>query len=263
MNPDLEHLIVLQAQDLDLARLRTEIAEAPRRVQAAEAALRSAQEAAVKVRQSLTEEEKLRRSKESDIATQRSKLDRLHRSLDGASSAAQIAAFENEIRFSEAAIAKLEDDEYASLERTEALLPQQVQAEALQGRRNEELEAERKRSAQVIESNREQVAGVEEQRQQLRAQVSENWLSQYDRLSKSKGTALAEALGTATQGRCSACQMGVRPQRWRDLTGRDHEDNIFTCESCGRMLFWDPRRDTPKAWEIGDRLRRAQTGSSR
>ncbi len=46
MNADLEHLVVLQAQDLELKRLRQELAEAPRRVAAAEAA-RAKSEAAL------------------------------------------------------------------------------------------------------------------------------------------------------------------------------------------------------------------------
>jgi hypothetical protein len=48
--------------------------------------------------------------------------------------------------------------------------------------------------------------------------------------------------------------MMVRPQRWNDLTSREHEDTIFNCETCGRMLFWDPRRDTPRSWSAGERL---------
>ena len=36
MNADLEHLIILQAQDLELRRLRAELAEAPLRVTAAQ-----------------------------------------------------------------------------------------------------------------------------------------------------------------------------------------------------------------------------------
>ena len=52
--------------------------------------------------------------------------------------------------------------------------------------------------------------------------------------------------------------MGMRPQRWQDLIGRDHEAEIFTCESCGRILFWDPRRDTPRSWAAGERLEAAR-----
>lgn len=263
MNPDLEHLIVLQAQDLDLSHLRSKIADAPRRVAAAEGALEQAKSSVASLRAFLAAEEKLRRSQDSDIASARTKLDRVRRALDTATSAAQVNAFEHEISFTRAAIDKMEDEAFASLERTEALEPQAEEAVALLQRRQTELEEERARATRTVDESRSQIAGVEVQRQQLRGEVTEQSLALYDRLAKSKGTALAEALGTANEGKCSACQMTVRPQRWRDLTGHDHDDTIFTCETCGRILFWDPRRDTPKPWEAGDRLRRAQAGSTR
>ena len=39
--------------------------------------------------------------------------------------------------------------------------------------------------------------------------------------------------------------MLVRPQRWNDLRERDNND-LWTCESCGRLLFYDPARDSPQ-----------------
>lgn len=261
MNEQLENLIVLQAQDLDLARLRAEVAEAPRRVKRAEDALATAQKSVAGIRSSLAEEEKLRRGQESEIASQRTKVTRLRRSLDAATSAAQVTAFEHEIGFAEQAIAHLEDEELASMERTETLEQQLKAADAQAATLQTGLEAERTRSARLIAENSAAIAGIDQQRKELRAQIDPSLLNTYDRLSKAKGTAVAEALGNATQGKCSACQMAVRPQRWQDLTGRDHLDEIFNCETCGRMLFWDPRRDTPKAWEAGDRLRTAQAGS--
>jgi hypothetical protein len=39
--------------------------------------------------------------------------------------------------------------------------------------------------------------------------------------------------------------MVVRPQRWNDLRDRSNEE-MFTCESCGRLLYWDPARDAPQ-----------------
>ncbi len=263
MNADLENLVVLQAQDLDLARSRTELEEAPKRVRQAEAAVAVAEKNAAATREALVAEEKLRRSQELEVGSQRTKVERLRRSLDGATSAAQVKAFEHEIGFATAAIAKLEDEELASMERTETLEGELKEREAKLRGAGEQREAERARAARVKAENEAAIAGIELQRKELRGQIDEGRLASYDRLRKTKGTALAEALGNATVGKCSACQMGVRPQRWQDLIGRDHDDEIFLCETCGRMLFWDPRRDTPKPWEAGDRLRGAQTGSAR
>ncbi len=260
MNPDLEHLIVLQAQDLDLARLRTQLADGPRRVRDAEMAALTAEKALKAVRSALAEEEKLRRGQESEVATQRAKITRLRHSLDGAANSAQVAAFEREITFAVATVARLEDEELASMERTESLEGEEGKAATLAIGRREQLDAERTRLVRSTAEDQAQVADIEQARRQLRTEIAETPLATYDRLAKAKGTALAEALGNATQGKCSACQMSVRTQRWQDLIGHDHDDEIFKCETCGRLLFWDPRRDTPKPWEAGDRLRRAQAG---
>ena len=75
-----------------------------------------------------------------------------------------------------------------------------------------------------------------------KAQRGEAALSTYDRIAKAKGTAVSEAINQ----KCSACQMMVRPQRWNDLRDRDNDGEMMTCESCGRLLFYDPARDAPQ-----------------
>jgi predicted nucleic acid-binding Zn-ribbon protein len=101
---------------------------------------------------------------------------------------------------------------------------------------------------------RKTIVALDAERTSVRATVDESVLSVYDRIAKTRGTGLSEAI----EHKCSACQMMVRPQRWNDLTGRDHEDEIFHCETCGRMLIWDRRRDAPGPWAAGDRLAAAR-----
>ena len=85
----------------------------------------------------------------------------------------------------------------------------------------------------------------------LRAQIAqsdtgEDSLSTYDRISRSKGTAVSQALNQ----KCSACQMMVRPQRWNDLRdntpGSESSQTLMTCENCGHLLYYDPARDAPQ-----------------
>ena len=261
MNAELENLIVLQAQDLELARLRAELAEAPKRVKTAQGALGGVESALAGLRARLATEEKLRRGHESEIASHRTKLVRLRRNLDTATSAQQVTAFEHEISFSEGAIRTLEDEEFASLERSETLEAEAATAATALERAMSALSAAQETGAALKSHHDATIAGVERERTGLRAEISAGALATYDKLAKTRGTAVAEAIGTATAGKCAACQMGVRPQRWQDLTGRDHADEIFTCETCGRMLFWDPRRDTPRSWAAGERLQNAQAAA--
>jgi uncharacterized protein len=250
MNADLEHLVTLQAQDLELQRLRQELRDAPIRVVNAEAVFKSAEKGLARVRQDLAAEEKLRRSQELDAAAHRTKISRLRKQMDSATSATQISALEHEIHFAEASIRKLEDEELASLERTEELEAAEKSAAASVDSNRSAFEAETVGAAATLERARTNIEAIETERKNLRTQISEAPLATYDRVAKSRGSGLSEAI----DHKCSACQMMVRPQRWNDLTGREHEDQIFTCETCGRILFWDPRRDTPRTWQAGERL---------
>ena len=264
MNADLEHLIVLQSQDLELKRLREELAEAPVRVSAAQTARAKAEVALTAAKTALQKEEVLRRSQQSDVKERQGKIARLRKQMETATSATQITALEHEIAFAEQTIVKLEDEELASMERTDGFETQKTANTSLLEKTTAALEAARANAAAVMQRNTAAVAGIEGERKTLRALIvasesekGEALLSAYDRIAKAKGTAVSEAVAQ----KCTACQMLVRPQRWNDLTGRDHEEVIFHCETCGRMLYYDRRRDSPGSFAAGDRLAAAKAAA--
>lgn len=250
VNADLEHVILLQAQDLERKRLREELTAAPAKVRSAGLAQGQAQARLNQIHDTLRNEEALRQRQGADAEEHRGKLHRLRRQLASATSAAQITALEHEISFGETAIRKLEDEELDSLVRTEGLELEQAKAAAALSRNTATYAAEQIYTAELTQRNEAALAGLEGERRTVRGQIGEPLLALYDRVSGARGTGLAEA----SEGQCTACRMKVRPQRWNDLIGRDHEDEIFTCESCGRVLFYDPRRNTPGSWAAGDRL---------
>jgi uncharacterized protein len=58
--------------------------------------------------------------------------------------------------------------------------------------------------------------------------------AEYERIRKGRaGVAIAEVIG----GRCSKCNMQLRPQFLQELK---RGDTIMVCESCKRMLYWNP-----------------------
>jgi len=259
MNPDLELLIHLQAHDLELKRLRAELADAPVRVSAAQTARAKAEVALTAAKNSLAKEIVLRNSQETDVASARGKIARLRKQMESATSAAQIAALEHEISFAEQTISRLEDEQLASLERTDNFEAEKSRLTDLLAETTSALAAARSLATEVTARNTAAIATIEAERGALRPRISENILSNYDRIAKGKGTALSEAVNQ----KCSACQMMVRPQRWNDLTDRDPNgefaNTIFNCETCGRMLFYDPRRDAPIASPAIDKLHRAES----
>jgi uncharacterized protein len=242
MHPDLEKLIVLQAHDLEAKRLRDEMTALPKHVAALVAKAGATQGQRAVIVDLIAKEEALRRRQESDVRDQQVKIERLRKHMDLATTTVQVTAFEHEIAFAQTEVSRLEDAEIESMERSEGLEAQRRLADEAVTDANATLERERIRAAETIAQDKTLLAEVEEKRKAVRAEIDESALSNYDRISKAKGTAVAEALNQ----KCTACQMMVRPQRWNDLRDRGNDETMMTCESCGRLLYYDPARDAPQ-----------------
>jgi predicted nucleic acid-binding Zn-ribbon protein len=242
MHPDLEKLIVLQTHDIEAKRLRDEMVALPKLVAGLSAKLEAVKGQRAVIVDLIAKEEALRRRQESDIKDKQAKIAKVKKQLDLATSSVQVTAFEHEIAFAQGEISKHEDAELESMERSEALDAQKVLADEAVLSAETTLARERQRATETIALDKTLFAEVEAKRAAVRAEVGEAALSTYDRIAKGKGTAVSEALNQ----KCTACQMMVRPQRWNDLRNRDNDGEMMTCESCGRLLYYDPARDSPQ-----------------
>ena len=254
MNPMLEQLVMLQAIDLDLARLEKLRTELPRRVARAEAQVTEAQRAREQALAGMKKEDLLRREQQRQIDEHAARISRLRRQLDAATSTAQVTALEHELQFAESAVRGLEDEELASMERSEVLEAAERKAAAECVSAEAGLQTERTRTEESRREVERELAERAAERTAVRAGIEEAALSHYDRVAKSRGTGVAEGV----DHKCAACQMMVRPQRWNDLTSGDAGAALLHCETCGRVLFHDPRRDRPGPWAPGERLDRAR-----
>jgi predicted nucleic acid-binding Zn-ribbon protein len=241
MNAEVNKLHALQLLDLEAKRLREEIAALPKAVAGLETRAKALVGQRAVVIDLLAKEEVLRRRQESDVKDLEGKLAKLRPQLDNAADAKQVTAFEHQIAFAKGEIAKLEDAELESMERTEQLDTQKRVADQAVEAAWATHERERLRALTTVAADRTALDLVEADRATQRALIDEDLLSTYDRLLRGKGSAVAEAW----LQKCTACQMMLRPQRWNDLRDRDNHD-LMTCESCGRILWYDPARDAPQ-----------------
>jgi hypothetical protein len=74
-------------------------------------------------------------------------------------------------------------------------------------------------------------------RKEISGQLEPKFFTEYERIrKKTKNTPIADA----TDGRCSACHISLRPQFFQDLR---RGDKPMYCESCGRLLTYNPDID--------------------
>jgi predicted nucleic acid-binding Zn-ribbon protein len=242
MHPDLEKLIVLQSHDVEAKRLRDEMVALPKRVAELEAKTKATHGQRAVVVALIAKEETLRRRQELDVKDHQAKIAKVRKQLDQATTTVQVTAFEHEIGFAQGEVNRLEDAELESMERSEALAAQKAIADEAVASDEKILERERARATETVALDKTALAAVEQQRGAARAEISEDALSTYDRIAKGKGTAVSEAINQ----KCTVCQMMIRPQKWNDLRDRSNDETMTTCESCGRLLYYDPARDAPQ-----------------
>ena len=120
MQAHIEKLVKLQSVDLERARLNTALRALPAETTQAQAALTAAERRAADSSDALNREESLRTRLEREIADNRKKAARFKTQLDAVKTPEQASAIEHEIQFVSGEAERLENEEFASLERTDA-----------------------------------------------------------------------------------------------------------------------------------------------
>lgn len=233
MNSDLQKLISLQAADREVDRLNQEIAALPKRVTAIESKLAEERAAVEKAKAAIKANDATRRKLEVDIQSQQQKISKYRdQSLDVKTNE-QYKALLHEIQFAEQEIRGSEDKILEAMVDTEAREKEQKALEAELKQATAEIEKEKSEARRVTEEDQKELAKWQGQRQELRSGITPQVLDHYDRVIKVRKSAIAEA----RDQKCSACNVMLRPQTYDEIRSNE---KIIVCDSCNRILFFDP-----------------------
>ncbi len=240
MDALIEKLVKLQELELQRARCNQEMRALPAEIALAENALTAAQNHSAEISGALAREEALRTRLEREIDGHRQKVARFRSQVDSVKTPAQAQAIEHEIHFEAAEADRLENEELASLERSEAYEPQFAGARAQVESLAADADTVRARLAERQKDLAAELATLDDAREAARETIESDWLARFDRLVSSRGTAIVRV----DNQQCPGCRMGLRPQIWNEL----REGRLLSCDSCSRLIYWDPAMSpVPKA----------------
>lgn len=234
MLPDLKLVIRLQEVDFRLADLAREISSLPVHIAEIEKKLGSHERKLDADRAALAANQKERKKCEGDIQVQEQKISKLKDQMLQAKTNDQYRAFQNEIDFCQKEIRKAEDRILELMGESEPLDKNVKAAEAALKAEKAQVEAEKAQARERTAVDEKAAADLKAERAEIVKGISPATYQRYERVRKARrGIGVAEAV----DGRCSACNMAMRPQFFQDLK-RGNE--IMSCESCQRMLYYNP-----------------------
>ena len=146
----------------------------------------------------------------------------------------QYHAFQHEINFCQQEIRRFEDRILELMTESEPLEKNVKAAEVSLAAEKKQVDAEKKQAQERTAVDQKEIDALKAERVGIVAEMTPKIAVEYERIRKGRaGVAIAEAVN----GRCAKCNILLRPQFLQELK---RGDSIMVCESCKRILYYNP-----------------------
>jgi len=235
MLPDVQNLMDLQQADKEILRLREEIAALPKRVAVIEQKLAGTKASLESARAGIKADEAAKRKYESAIQDLQGKISKYRDQSLAVKTNDQYKALLHEIQFAEQDIRGNEDKILELMLNADAREKAVKAAELELKEETAEIEREKTQARERTAEDDKQLAEWNAKRDKARAGVNPDLVRHYDRVSKFRGSGLAEVIDQ----KCMGCSVMLRPQPYNEV----RSGNVVVCESCQRILYFDPSKE--------------------
>jgi len=233
MNDDLGLLLKLQVIDYDCGELERSKEYLPDMMDNLTREIQEARQAFETTTLALEESRIRQKNLELEIATKESELQKYQQQMMSIKTNKEYDALVAEIDASKAAISEMETE---LLETIEAIGGMEKEIEEHQDKCSK-IEENNKRQLEILQEKVDSIgdvmSGKQQEREGIKSAISRQTLSMYERVRRSRG---GDAVVVVKKRACGSCYKALTPKKVQEIR---KADRIHTCESCGRLLFWD------------------------
>jgi hypothetical protein len=229
----LQSLLDLQSLDVRLNQVRARLAGFPQKIATAEARANAARTELDQAKAAQVATIRDRKKYELDVEQWKERVRKYRDQTSQVKTNEAYKALQHEVQMAEEEIAKAEDRLLEQMVAGEEYDRRLKAAEKLLKEVDDVARVQRKMIEDDKSAAEKRLAELTAERATIVAEIPENLLDHYDRISKKHdGIALAEV----RDEKCSACGMRLRPHVHQEMQRRDNEE-LFHCETCTRIIY--------------------------
>ncbi len=232
MSEELQRLIQLQQLDARIVELQQRVLSIPDEIESQAESLQASQASVEEFREQADRKARIQRRLEGEVELLQQKLSRYQEQLMDVKTNREYRAMQKEIAGVRAQISSKEDEILEIMLALDELEDQTREARRLAEERTSEVSSRQKELESFVAHSETNMAGFEQERNELERDLPESLLAQYRRIASVNN---GQALAAVSDESCQACNVKLRPQLFTEVKAGL---KIFACETCNRILYY-------------------------